>query len=187
MYIRPCPRTGVFFLALFICLFVSGCATGSAKAPQQTTVVKLPKDGPPTVAEMAALSDLVLIGRVTKSDARWYGKKIMTVSDVEPVRTLKGASPATTIKVVTYGGTVGVITQEFTHSVSLQEGETAMLFLHRTDPDSKLFNGHFMPFDEFGKIGLLRPEQRFSRLKNNRRLNRFIDDIETRVKQGGTR
>ena len=111
----------------------------------------------------------------------------MTVSDVEPVRTIKGVPPATTIKVVTYGGTVGVITQEFTHSVSLQEGETAMLFLHRTDPDSKLFNGHLMPFDEFGKIGLLRPEQRFSRLKNNRRLNRFIDDIETRVKQGGTR
>ncbi len=182
-----------FAVLLIALVFVMATAAGSHSAEPRIreahAVRQSKKDRPetPTVKELAGKSDMVVLGKVLKKSSRWVGKKIVTSTDIKPVRFFKGKSADTTISIITLGGVVGNIVQEFTHEVVFQEGETSIFFLARTPRDKKFLPGVLRPVDEHAKIRLLKPTDSPSRLKNNRRLNKFIEEVAAEIKRGERR
>lgn len=138
------------------------------------------------IGALAERSDLVIIGEVIRNQPQWYGRTIVTLSEIQPLSTLKGEPPGENISVVFFGGTVGVINQEFTHSATLREGEVVVLFLSRGRDEVSEKLDSFRIIDEEGKILLLYPGQSKTRLDNNQRLVRYLDYLEGLVNQGGS-
>lgn len=176
--LRAVSRTAIG-IGLAALVLAAGCAP--AAGPRRLTV---PRDRPPTIEEMASRSEYVVVGKIVGAESRWVGKKIITVSEVQPIRLIKGEPLAKNLHVLTLGGTVGVIAQHFSHEVLLEKEEVALLFLVRSLGRPFLPDA-LSPYPEYGKIPLLKPTDRASRLYNNRRLNRLVDEIVARVHKAG--
>ena len=138
----------------------------------------------PSIEELGRASELVIVGKVLRNKAAWVGKKIVTTSEVMPLKVIKGRNIKRPVEVSFLGGTVGVINQHVTHEATLREGEVAILFLAKRDKKGAERVRGLSIVHERGKIELLRPGQDQSRLQNNKRLRRYLDDIVERVRGG---
>ena len=150
------------------------------------TVRPEPLQGPSNLEELARLSDVVVVGRVVRNSSRWVGKVIVTTSEVRTLETFKGQPPSL-LEVSFLGGTVGVIHQDATHEPTLTEGEVAVLFLAAPPPSPQgrpQIEGLRIVAED-GKLPLLAPGEPESRLKNDRRLQRFLREVAERVTKGG--
>jgi len=91
---------------------------------------------PLSLEQIVDYSDEIVIGKVISSEARWQGKLIVTVSQVEVRESLKGAA-AQTIEITRLGGsavhpTSGIaVTMDASTFVELQPGEEILLFVSR--------------------------------------------------------
>lgn len=89
--------------------------------------------------DMVALADDIVIGRVLRSEARWQGKLIVTVSTVAVDESLKGSS-AGEVAITQLGGTaahprLGVpVTMSVSEETTLSPGEEVILFVRQTGP-----------------------------------------------------
>ena len=90
---------------------------------------------PITVAQVRQLSltdlckhaDRVVIGGVTKMEARWVGQKIVTDVTIVPTETLKGAGNLPFIITVP-GGTIGTVTLRASEAPTFSVGEQVVVF-----------------------------------------------------------
>ncbi len=174
------------FMVSFAAAALASCAT----APPQIDTTSPEPGGKrvqigqqPSTEALSKYSRFVIVGNVIKGESYWRGKKIVTDWKIEVVRNLKGDAPKR-VTVTTLGGAVPPFTQYATHSPRLREGETAILFL--SSPDAKAgetgIENLVITGGEYGKLPLLRPGQAKSRLKNNRRLTRYVDSIAQQVR-----
>ena len=177
--------TGLVIMAVLMLALPTGCHLVKRSANEDSVEVQLDVYQKPTIEEMAHHSEMVVLVKVVSKRSNWVGKKVVTVSEVQPLRFFKGGFSNELLSVVTLGGKVGDISQDFTHEVSLEEGETSILFLVSSASNKSFMPGTMRPYGEFGRIRLLRPTDRDSRLKNNIRLNRFIEDLAIKVKKEG--
>lgn len=139
------------------------------------------------IAALAAKSELIVVAEVTHNKPQWFRRSIVTVSEVTPLMVLKGDASGRPLRVMFFGGTIGVINQEFTHEATLREGEVAVLFLKRSHDEASRALQASRIVGEEGKLPLLDPGQSKTRLENNKRLIRFLDDLKAIVAQGGPR
>jgi hypothetical protein len=155
------------------------CAAGAAAwgPPAAEATKRAP------IEEWAAASDVVVAGRVLRNRSRWIGKRIVTASDVEPLRVMKGNPRPGEIQVAFYGGTVGEIHQHVTHETTLREGEISVLFLAKPRKGILEELGAFHVAASGARIPLLAPGERESRLENNRRLRRGLEEVTRRVRE----
>ena len=165
------------------CLSVLLAGPVAAAAAQDLTEQQSRKDDR-YIVDLAERSDLVVVGEVMKNEPQWYKKSIVTLSAVRPISFLKGEPGWETIPVLFFGGTVGVINQEFTHTATLREGEVVVLFLYRPEDGVSQEFRNFRILGEEGKILLLRPGQPKTRLENNERLGRFLNNLAALVREG---
>jgi hypothetical protein len=153
----------------------------AAPEPAAQEKAAAPKEG--SIEYFADASELVVIAKVQKNQAKWMGKKIVTLSDIALIDVLKGAGVPKSLSVMFQGGAVGVIRQDFSDEITLAEGETAVLFLKRLQPKG----GSAEMSKELrivNKISLLAPFERESKLKNNRRIAKLTKEIAIAVKKG---
>lgn len=136
------------------------------------------------VAALAAKSDLVIVAEVGRAASQWYRKSIVTIATVTPLSVLKGDPPGKEFPVLFFGGTVGNINQDFTHEATLREGEVAVLFLNNRRTEAARALQAFEINGEDGKIPLLAPGQSKTRLENNKRLVRFLNELRETIAQG---
>jgi hypothetical protein len=118
-------------LAALICL--SGLATA-------TVVVRL------EIEELAPLSDLVVVGKVTKIESTWNQEqtKIYTKVWIQTEEVLKGPNQLEPVLVKTLGGEVDGVNANFVGAPSFVRGERVLLFLElRTDGEGYLTVGMY--------------------------------------------
>lgn len=140
-----------------------------------------------TRADLARKADLVVVGKVLNVDSRWEGRKIVSTARVQPLELVKGSLPAAAQKVLEVrflGGQVGPWAQEFSHEITLTEGETAALFLAPLPSADRSKTPVFRLLGEEAKVSLLRPKDPASRLKSNRRLAGRVEALRAAVKAG---
>jgi hypothetical protein len=162
------------------------CCVSGATLWAQDLTDRGPERDKNYMASLAAKSDLVIVAEVGHGASQWYRKSIVTIMPVTPLSVLKGDPPGRSIPVLFFGGTVGVINQDFTHEATLKEGEVAVLFLNgppRSDASRALHT--FQINGEDGKIPLLAPGQSKTRLQNNKRLVRFLDELKAAIAKEG--
>ncbi|MBM4440785.1 MAG: hypothetical protein FJ027_10205 [Candidatus Rokubacteria bacterium] len=130
------------------------------------------------LADLARQSSHVVVGKVVKTEARWVKRKIVTAATVEVVETLKGAVAANRPLTIAFlGGRVGALEQDFSHEVTLETGETALLFLSdRAGP------GRELRIVADGKDTLLAQGMAASRLRNNRRVAAYLQEAREVVR-----
>lgn len=163
----------------------------AATALSSSAVLAAPAAGASDVAatlpieEMAAQSDLVVLGHVVRNTARWVGKVIVTTSQVVPVEVIKGKLSGEPIEVSFIGGTVGVINQHATHQATLEQGELAVIFLNDVGKGTPFEPSTKRIGSERGKVTLLPPGYSELRLKHDLRLREVIRQITHRVARGG--
>ena len=167
-----------------VTLGLVGLVLGSFAVLAQDDKERPDESSSPPIEQMSEASELVVIGRVLRNESRWVGKLIVTTSEVQPLQTLKGDHPGETLKVSFYGGTVGVINQHVTHEAILQEDEVAVLFLAQPDERAAERAPGLRIVHERGALRLLDPGADESRLKDNRRLQRYLEEIAERVRKG---
>lgn len=161
------------FISLVIINFLAGCQSTPEQPP-----------APSSIEALTLNSDIVIVGKVLQNRSRWLNGHIMTTSDVQPLQTLKGKTGGATLQVSFYGGTVDNINEHVEHEATLQEGQISVMFLRQFNQKS----GAVAPLSivsEKGSIPLVQPWERESRLTNNRRLIRQLEDISLRVKNAG--
>jgi hypothetical protein len=89
--------------------------------------------------EMVGAADEIVVGQVERSETRWQGKLIVTVSTVRVDETLKG-QPGSRIEVTELGGTavhpvIGApVTMTVSGQANLLEGENVLLFVEQKRP-----------------------------------------------------
>ena len=152
-----------------------------APTPQPTSAQKA-APVPGSIEAYAASSKWVVVGKVEKRESKWVGGKIVTAARLQPISVLKGDGVPSPVSLMFLGGAVGSIRQDFTDEIIAVEGETAVFFL--VDPPA----GSGASLSELPRIAhkvtLLKPGQADSRLKNNRRLVRYQNEITEKVKRG---
>ncbi len=166
----------LLLICMLLAFFAFGCSTINKK-PQS----KLDKREQ-QIVDMASQSDLVILGKVLKKKSRWVDKKIITTALVMPLEIMKG-NTSKTIEVDYLGGHVGVIAQDISNEQTLDAGEVSLLFLRKADEKFKAYGTGMRIISEYGKIMILKPEDRSSRLKNNRRIKKYLSDVKSMIKQ----
>jgi hypothetical protein len=171
------------FSSTAIALVFVGLATGGAhyssaiedagKAPAAAA--------PPSLQELAKSSTQVVVAKVLSQESKWVGKKIVTVAKVSPLEILKGnARAGQPIEVGYLGGAVGTTVMDFGHEPTLQPGEIVLLFLREHDPKAIVPGLHIT--QENGRVRLIAPGEKETRLKNNRRLRAYLKQVTSAVK-----
>ncbi len=133
------------------------------------------------IAVMANPSEQIVVGKVAKLSSRWVGKVIVTTADIEPIEMLKGSQTKKNLKVSFIGGTVGNIRQTLSHQTTLQEGETAILFLSTAAAKTALAGSKVFSHAQ-GKIPLLNKDENLTRLKTNSRLSSLINNVRKTIR-----
>ena len=134
-----------------------------------------------SLQQLAKASSRILVGKVLSQESKWVGKKIVTVAKVEPLEVFKGdVTPGRVVEIGYLGGTVGTTAMEYGHEPTLQRGEIVLLFLR--EPDPKAIVPGLRIAQEDGRIRLVAPGEKETRLKNNRRLRAYLKQVAEAVK-----
>lgn len=168
-------------LVFFVSILSQFGLSGSVGAATQKLVNS--KGSGPNFVKMSTSSEQVVLAQVKSTSARWVGKVIVTTAELEPLEMIKGVNKSGALVVSFIGGRVGNIQQTLSHPLSLNEGETAVLFLKDADRKGPLAGTKlFSHFD--GKVPLLKRGESVSRLETNDRLSSLINNLRTQVQQG---
>jgi hypothetical protein len=106
----------ILYLGLLALVSLSGAAADA------TIVVRLPGE------VMVARADVIVLGQVEATQARWEGQRIITSVLVRVENALKG-QPGTTVMIKAPGGKVGNVAMKVLAAPKFQVGERALLFL----------------------------------------------------------
>ncbi|HWM25234.1 MAG TPA: hypothetical protein VNP98_10445 [Chthoniobacterales bacterium] len=137
--------------------------------------------GQASLQRLAKASSRVIVGKVLSQESKWVGKKIVTVAKVDPLEVFKGeATPGRPLEVGYLGGTVGTTAMDYGHEPTLQTGEIVLLFLQEHDP--KAIVPGLRIAQEDGRVRLIAPKEKETRLKNNRRLRAYLKQVAEAVK-----
>lgn len=161
------------FSLLAFFYFLSGCQPATKPLPATS------------IEALTLSSDLVIVGKVLQNHSRWVDGHIITTSDIQPLQTMKGRTGGAILQASFYGGTVGNINEHVEHEAVLEEGQISVLFLKQFKRKSDSSPPALSIVSEHGNITLIQPWQRESRLTNNRRLIRQLEDISIRVQTAG--
>ncbi|TQV87937.1 hypothetical protein [Aliikangiella coralliicola] len=133
------------------------------------------------IEAMVSPSQQIVVGKVSSLSSRWVGNIIVTTANIEPLETIKGKATRGQLKVSYVGGTVGVIRQTLSHQTTLEEGETAILFLSDA-PKKSALSGSKVFSHASGKIQLLKKGESISRLQSNGRLSKLLGNFRQQAK-----
>ncbi len=186
-------RTGAQVLGAAVSIIISACGAppppvspeppppevAPTTTPESTQAVKAPAG---SIEAMAAAAKWVVAAKVGRQESKWVAGKIVTTSALEPISILKGENLPSPISVLFLGGAVGPIRQDFSGEITAVAGETAVFFL--VPPPAGSGPGLSELQRIAYKIPLLKPGEADSRLKNNRRLVRFQNEIAEKVRKG---
>ena len=167
--------TGYFFVILFSQCLVIGSASAATKKLNNLN------DQGYNIEAMVSPSEQIVVGKVSSLSSRWVGKVIVTTANIEPLETIKGKATRGQLKVSYIGGTVGVIRQTLSHQATLEEGETAILFLSDA-PKKSALSGSKVFSHAAGKIQLLKKNEDISRLQSNGRLSKLLGNFRQQAK-----
>jgi len=89
------------------------------------------------VAQLAARSDVILLGQVESTRARWVRRQIVTEALVLVEESIKGAAAAR-VRIIQMGGKVGDIRMRQLGGAEFRVGDRAIVFLARADGDLRV-------------------------------------------------
>ena len=131
--------------------------------------------------QLSRASSRVIVGKVLSQESKWVGRKIVTVAKVDPLEVFKGdVTPGRAVEVGYLGGTVGTTVMDYGHEPTLQPGEIVLLFLREADP--KAIVPGLRIAQEDGRVRLIAPGEKETRLRNNRRLRAYLKQVAEAVK-----
>lgn len=170
--------TDIVFLSLFFAFFAIGSAMASTQKLTQKLTQKQNKSH--SLAGMSSTSEQVVVGRVKSLSARWVGKVIVTTAEIEPVEFIKGKPSKALFNLSYVGGRVGVIEQQLSYPTQLEEGETAVFFVQNAPSKTALAGSKMLSHIE-GKIPLLLKGETLSRLNENARISKLLNEIRDSI------